>query len=274
MNDTRMSFVQHLGELRRRLISCTVATLLGMIVAYCVYDPWILDALRGPLDSVAGRMENPFAVDSPLLGIIRDSSAATRELNLDLHFIGPMEGFMVKLKAAFFGGLVLASPFIFCQIWAFLSCGLTGKERKAVRIFLPLSLVLFAGGLLIAYFIMLPIILYFLVIVTGKSLVPMLILSKYVSLVVMCCLAFGIIFEMPLVIYFLARLGLVSPEFLVRNRKYAILLMFIVAAMLTPPDIITQIMMGLPMMILYEASIWVSKGAWARRQKALAERET
>lgn len=270
MDDTGMSLTQHLGELRHRLISCLLATLAGMIAGYCLYDPLLLDLLRGPLDTLAGRMENPFAVNSPLLSLLRDSSPTTRALNLDLHFIGPMEGFMVKLKAAFFGGLLIASPFILYQVWKFVSCALTDKERKAMHTFLPLSVLLFLCGLLISYFMMLPIVLYFLVVVTGRSLVPMLILSKYVSLVVACCLGFGVIFEMPLVIFFLARLGLVSPGFLVRNRKYAILLMFIVAAMLTPPDVITQIMMGLPMMVLYEVSIWVSKAAWNRRQAALA----
>jgi len=127
---------------------------------------------------------------------------------------------------------------------------------------------LFLLGLLIAYLIMLPVVLYFLVIVSGRGLVPTIILSKYVSLVVVCCLAFGVVFEMPLVILFLTQLGIVSPPFLVRNRKYALLLMFILAALLTPPDIITQAMMALPMLALYEASIWLSKIAWSRRQKA------
>lgn len=175
---------------------------------------------------------------------------------------------MIKIKASFFAGVLLASPFIFYQVWKFVAAGLTSNERRTVRVFLPASFVLFMCGLLIAYFIMLPVILYFLVVVSGKGLIPTLILSKYVSLVVVCCLSFGTVFEMPLVILFLTRLGIVSPGFLTRNRKYAILIMFVLAAVLTPPDIITQGMMALPMILLYEGSIWLSKWDWAHRHKA------
>jgi len=263
-----MSLVGHLDEFRSRAIRCVIATLIAMIAAYSCYDPWILDLLKGPLDTLGGRTENPFVFANPLLRVLTSASGESESLSLDLHFIGPMEVFMIKLKASFFAGAILASPVILYQIWRFVSAGLTGKERRAVRVFLPASLMLFLLGLLIAYLIMLPVVLYFLVIVSGRGLVPTIILSKYVSLVVVCCLAFGVVFEMPLVILFLTQLGIVSPPFLVRNRKYALLLMFILAALLTPPDIITQAMMALPMLALYEASIWLSKIAWSRRQKA------
>jgi len=269
--EKRMSLIGHLDELRSRAIRCFIATFVAMIAAYSCYDPWILDLIRGPLDSLAGRTENPFVFTNPLLRVLTSASGESERLSLDLHFIGPMEVFMIKLKASFFAGAILASPFIFHQVWQFVSGGLTRGERKAVRVFFPASLALFACGLLIAYFVMLPVVLYFLVVVTGSGLVPTLVLGKYASLVVLCCLAFGAVFEMPLVILFLTRFGLVSPGFLVRNRKYALLVMFILAAMLTPPDIITQAMMALPMLVLYEAGIWVSKWAWARRQKTLAE---
>jgi len=268
-----MSFTEHLGELRSRVVFCAVALLLGMMAAYALYDPWILDLLRGPLDTLGNRADNPFVFGNPLLRFLKSSSANGVDLNLNLHFIGPMEGFMVKLKASFFAGAVFASPFILYQVWKFICAGLTMKERRLVRAFLPASVGLFLCGLLIAYFIMLPVVLYFLVMVSGRGIEPTLILSKYVSLVVVCCFAFGIVFEMPVVIFALTGLGLVSPGFLARNRKYAVLLMVILAAMLTPPDVITQAMMALPMLLLYEASIWVSKSAWARRQKTLEQGE-
>jgi sec-independent protein translocase protein TatC len=240
-----------------------------MIAAYCLYNPWLLNLLKAPLDALAGNPENPFVFDNPLLSVLKASSEDVEKLTLELHFIGPLEVFMVKLKSSFFAGIVVASPLIAYQVWKFVSVGLTETERKSVAVCLPLSFVLFLLGLLIAYIVMLPVVLYFLVVVSGKGLVPTLILSKYVSLVVVCCLAFALIFEMPLVVYFLTRLGIVSPGFLAEKRKYSILLMFIISAMLTPPDIITQVMMALPMIILYEASIWISRVAWARRQKSV-----
>jgi sec-independent protein translocase protein TatC len=267
--EKRLSLVGHLDELRGRAIFCFVASFVGMIVAYCLYNPWLLNLLKAPLDALSGNPDNPFVFDNPLLNVLKASSEDIGKLKLELHFIGPMEVFMVKLKTSFFGGVVLASPVIAYQVWKFVSVGLTDKERKSVVVCLPVSFVLFLLGLLIAYVVMLPVVLYFLVVVSGRGLVPTLILSKYVSLVVVCCLAFALIFEMPLVVYFLTRLGIVSPSFLARKRKYSILLMFILAAMLTPPDIITQVMMALPMIILYEASIWVSRVAWRRRQKSL-----
>lgn len=270
MSEEKLSLVGHLGELRGRVIFCAIAALVGMIVAYACYDPWILSFLKGPLDTVAGNTENPFVFDSPLMQFLQPASGEEAP-SLSLHFIGPMEVFMVKLKASFFAGVLFASPFIIYQIWMFVSAGLTRKESQAVRMFLPASFGLFLIGVLIAYFIMLPVVLYFLVVVSGRGLVPTLILSKYASLVVICCLAFGAIFEMPIVILFLTRLGLVTPKFLSEKRKYAILLMFVLGAMLTPPDVITQIMMALPMIVLYEVSIGLSKIAWRRRQNTLEE---
>lgn len=261
----KMSFIGHLTELRWRLIYSLVATFAGMIVLYGFYDSWVLDLIRGPLDALAGRGLNPFVFDTGLLRFLRELCAETENLNLDLHFIGPMEAFMVKLKSSFFGGLVLASPFVFYQVWRFVACGLKDAECRAFRVFMPASLLLFLCGLFLAYFMMMPFVLYFLVVDASSGLVPMLTVSKYLSLVVAFCIGFGLIFEMPLAMFFLSRFGIVSPDDLVRNRKYAIFIMFIAAAMLTPPDVVTQVMMGIPMMILYEVSIVTSRVAWKKR---------
>ena len=265
----KMSLVGHLDELRRRLILCFIAAFVGLAAAYYCYDPWIFNFLKGPLDALSGKSDNPFVFANPLLRFLKSVQGEAQGLDLKLHFIGPMEGFMMKIKASFFAGVIAVSHFILYQVWGFVSGGLTRKERRAVRLFLPVSLVLFLCGILVAYFVMVPVALYFLVVVGGKGLEPTLIMSKYVSLLVLCALAFGVIFEMPLVIFFLTKLGIVSPDLLIKKRKYAILLMFIVAAVLTPPDIITQVMMALPMMALYEVSIWIAKVTWARRQKAM-----
>ena len=268
VTNNEMSLIGHLDELRRRVIYCAVTCLLGTVIAYYLYDPWILNLLRAPIDIIADRPDNPFVWSNPLFRLLASSSAGTE---IDLHFIGATEVFAVKLRVSFFAGMILTSPFILAQVWMFVAAGLTAKECGAIRMFIPASFGLFMIGVLIAYTVMVPIVLYFLVIVIGRGVVPMLIISKYVSLVVMCCLGFGLTFEMPLVILLLTKLGLITPQFLVAKRRYAILLIFIVGAILTPPDVITQMLMALPMIALYEASILISKIAWARRQKGLGK---
>lgn len=260
-----MSLVDHLDELRARLIRGLLAAFIGMIVAYCIYDPWILNLLRGPLDELSGRTENPFVFGNPLLALLRSATKDVTMPALNLHFIGAPEVFLVKIKASFFAGAILAFPFILYQVWMFVAAGLKNKERRTIRFFFPVALGLFALGLVVAYVIMLPMILYFLVVVSAQGLQPTLVLSKYVSLVVAFCLAAGVVFEMPLVVFVLAKLGIVTPASLVRSRKYALLLMFVVAAMLTPPDVITQLMLALPMLVLYEIGIVFARFAAKRR---------
>ena len=263
-----MSLVEHIAELRKRLLLCVIAIVIGMGIAWTCYDPWILNLLKGPLDSLGDGSDNPFVLDNPLLKYLRSSAEGTEELNLSLHFITPLEVFMVKLKASLFAGVIFASPFVLWEIWKFVSIGLTKRERRGVMVFPPIALAFFLCGVLIAYFIMLPVILYFLVVVSARGLVPTLILSKYTSLVVFFCLTFGVTFEMPLVILFLSKLGIVTPKFLKEKRKYAILLIFLSAAILTPPDVVTQVMVALPMVMLYEVGIWLSLLAWGRKRRA------
>ena len=264
-------FLQHLGELRRRLIFCAVALIAGMMISYFLYDALILNFLRGPLDALSGKEGNPFAVNNPLLTLLKSSSGnRLAELNLDLHYIGPLEAFLVKLKASFYAGFILASPVIFYQLWKFLSVGLKKRERRAFLFYFPISILLFLVGILLAYFVMLPTGLYFLIVVAGGNLKPMLTISQYTSLAISLSLVFGIVFELPLVILFLTRIGIVSPELLAEKRKYAFVLIFVASAFFTPPDVFTQLMMGIPGIALYEVSIWLSRVV-SRRRKTAAE---
>jgi len=261
-------FFEHLGELRKRVVVCAIAVIAGMMISYFLYDALILDLLRGPLDALRGKEGNPFAVGNPLLSFLKSSRDRLPEL--DLHYIGPLEAFLVKLKASFYAGFILASPIVFYELWKFLSVGLKEKERRAFLFYLPISVLLFLGGILLAYFVMLPTGLYFLIAVAGSGLKPMLTISQYTTLVVMLSLVFGIVFEIPLIVLFLTKIGIVSPQLLAEKRKYAIVLIFVVSAFFTPPDVFTQLMMGIPGVALYEVSIWLSKVA-SRRQKRAAE---
>ena len=176
----------------------------------------------------------------------------------NLHYIGPTEGFVAKLLIAFFFGVIIALPFLIIQIWLFIAPGLKKKERRLIILYLPILLLLFFIGIAFAYFILIPIGLYFLLNISN-DLTPMITISKYISLVLSLILLFGLIFELPLVILFLTKLGIVTPVFLSKKRKYAIFFIFIIAAFLTPPDIFTQFIMAIPLIVLYEISILVSK---------------
>ena len=270
VEDEKKPFFQHLGELRKRLIFCGVAVIVGMMISYFLYDALILDLLRAPLDALTGKEGNPFAVGNPLLTFLKSSNNRLAELDLDLHYIGPLEAFLVKLKVSFYAGFVLASPVVFYQVWKFMSVGLKEKERRAFLFYFPISILLFLAGILLAYFVMLPTGLYFLIAVAGSSLKPMLTISQYTSLIVSLSLVFGIVFELPLVVLFLTKIGIVTPVLLAEKRKYAFVLIFVASALFTPPDVFTQLMMGIPGVALYEVSIWLSKVV-SRRQKRAAE---
>ncbi len=264
MSDEKKPLLEHLGELRKRLILCLLAAVVGMIAAYVVYDMVILNIVRGPIDALGGRMENPFARWTPLLPLLESFRAQLQNPEFSLHYIGPLEGFATKLKLSLVCGIVIALPFILFQIWRFVAVGLTKQERKLTIVYFPLSLVLFGVGILFAYLVMLPVGLYFLIRVSNE-LIPVFTVSKYATVVYMLVFIFGVIFELPLVILFLTRLGLVTPKLLAQKRKYAVLLVFVLAAVLTPPDIFTQVMLALPVILLYELSILISKLAYRKR---------
>lgn len=265
--DKKKPFFEHLGELRRRLVFCAAAIIIGMIISYLFYDTLILNLLRGPLDTLSGKEGNPFIINNPLLSFLKSTNPQLAKLDLDLHFIGPLEAFLVKLKVSFYAGFVLASPVIFYQLWKFLSAGLKKKERRVFLFYFPVSIALFLAGILFAYFIMLPTGLYFLITVAGSNLKPMLTISQYTSLVILLSLVFAVVFELPLVVLFLTKIGVVSPKFLAEKRKYAYVGIFVLSAFFTPPDVFTQLMMGIPGIALYEVGIWLSRAAYKRQKK-------
>ena len=228
--EEKQTILEHLNDLRKSLLVSVVALIIAAIAAF-YYSDYILAIIQQPLKS----------------------------LNLELIFIGVTEGFYIKLKLAFYGGLVLAFPVIAWQIYRFVAPALFPKERKYVLILFPLIILLFAGGVLFAYFGILKLVISFLITIAG-NLEPMLTIDKYVSFVLAFTIPFGLVFELPVVVYILTRMGIITPEWLSRNRKYALLIIFILAAVLTPGgDPISQCLMGVPVFLLYEISIWVSK---------------
>jgi sec-independent protein translocase protein TatC len=230
MNDEdKQPFTDHLDELRKRLITCFVAVGIGFLASYAFKEE-IFYILVDPLQQA---MKNG------------DTLIYTRL----------PEAFFTFLKTALISGIILSSPVILYQFWIFIAPGLYNREKKLLVPILFLSTLFFTGGALFGYFIVFPWGFKFFLSFATDNIRAMPSMREYLSFAAKLLLAFGIVFELPLVITFLAKLGIVSVDFLKKNRKYAILIFFVGSAMLTPPDVVTQIMMAMPLMLLYEISI-------------------
>jgi sec-independent protein translocase protein TatC len=172
-----------------------------------------------------------------------------------LIYTGLPEAFFTYLKVAFLAGILLAIPIIMYQFWMFIAPGLYNKEKRWALPIVFLSSVFFLGGALFGYFVVFPFGFKFFMGFASEAIKPLPSMKEYLSFSTKLLIAFGIVFELPLFITFLAKLGIVDVPFLKAKRKYAILLFFVFASILTPPDVITQVMMAGPLILLYEVSI-------------------
>ncbi|MEZ4579494.1 MAG: twin-arginine translocase subunit TatC [Desulfobacterales bacterium] len=228
--DDKLPFTSHLEELRKRLIRCSVAIIIGFLISY-------------------GFKEKLFAILTRPLMQVMDAGDT-------LIFTGIPEAFFTFLKVSLLSGILLAIPVIMFEFWMFVAPGLYKNERKLMLPIVIISSFFFVGGALFGYFIVFPYGFQFLLGFATETLRPFPSMKEYLSFSAKLLLAFGFVFELPIVITFLARIGLVTVDFLKKNRKYAILLFFVGSAILTPPDVVTQVMMSIPLMILYEISIF------------------
>lgn len=224
-----MSLLEHLGELRSRLLRCVIAAGIGFFACYAVAE----DMLRIFLQ--------------PLLKVLPPKST--------LIAVTLPEKFFTVLKMAFLGGFLLASPYIFYQVWRFIAPGLYKEERQALIPVAIATAFFFTGGGVFGYFVVFPFAFSFFVNYAGELITIMPTVSTYFSFAVMLLIAFGVVFELPVVLYFLARIGLVTARGLRRNRRWAILGAFILGAILTPADPISQCLMAGPLIVLYEVGI-------------------
>jgi sec-independent protein translocase protein TatC len=228
-DEDKLPFTSHLEELRKRLIHCFIAVIIGFLISY-------------------GFKEKLFEILTyPLMQVMQEGDT--------LIFTGIPEAFFTLLKVSLLSGILLAIPVITYEFWMFVAPGLYKNERKLMLPIIIISSFFFIGGALFGYFIVFPFGFQFLLGFATETLRPFPSMKEYLGFSAKLLLAFGFVFELPLVITFLARIGLVTVDFLKTNRKYAILLFFITSAILTPPDVVTQVMMSVPLMILYEISI-------------------
>ena len=257
-DDAKMPFLAHLGELRQRLIKAIVAMGAGLLVSF-FFTRQLMTLLQRPL-----RVELVFQRHSPFfVNRLKPSPP-------EVIFTAPAEAFWAHIKVAFLVGLVLALPVVLYQVWRFVEPGLLPKEKKFAAPFIVLSTISFAVGMAFCFALVLPYAFTFLL-TFDPNLKPMLKVGEYIDFTVKFLLAFGIIFELPLAMAIAARLGLVTPQFLSRNRKYAFFLCFVVGAVLTPtPDVFNQSLMAIPMYLLYEVGIVAARLMARRRAAALA----
>ncbi len=236
-----MSMIEHLEDLRRVLIYCLVAALLATVVCW-FFSGRLLDLLVVPL---------------------KDQG---------VYFHAPNEAFLTRLKISFVCGLFLVVPFIFYQIYSFVVPGLYERERKVMTPLLVFSTGLFYTGVAFSFLVVTPQVMKFMLGFGTDLMQPLIGIGPYFAFVARLSLAFGVIFELPLVVLFLSVAGLVNPRTLLRAWRFALIIIVVFAAVLTPPDVISQMMMAVPVVLLYISSVLVAI-AVTRKQRARREQE-
>jgi sec-independent protein translocase protein TatC len=239
--EEKQTFIEHLEELRKRLIISLIAVGIGFVISY-IFSKEIFHLLMIPLIKVL-------------------------PAGASMIFTSLPEAFFTYLKVALLAGIFVASPVVLYQIWLFVAPALYSHEKRYAIPFVIFSTLLFIGGASFGYFIVFPFGFKFFMSFATDFIQPAPKLKEYLSFCSMLLLAFGLVFELPLFIFFLSKLGVVDARMLSRNRRYVILGIFIIAAILTPPDVVTQLMMAGPLLVLYEVSIWIAKIFGRKREE-------
>jgi sec-independent protein translocase protein TatC len=243
--EDRMTLTEHLAELRTRIIRSLLAVVIGIIVMLASYDQ-VLDFLRRPYETLCERKKGS-------------------GLKCELQFIGPLEGFTTRLSICTYGGIVLALPIIMWQVWRFIVPALHTKEKKYAIPFILSSIVLFAMGAAVAYWTLTPA-LDFLISWSGSGVKANFQVSKYVSLVGLMIAVFGITFEFPVLLVFLQLVGVLTPQTLMKQWRYSTVIIFVIAAVITPSgDPYSMMALAMPMVLFYIISIVI--GVVVQRRK-------
>lgn len=262
-----MSFLQHLEELRWHIIKSVIAIILLAILAFIFKDiifNGILIAPKNP-DFFTNRMFDKLAV------LLNSDAIRINNKPFDLINITMSGQFSTHIWISIFSGIILAFPYIVYQFWSFLSPALYEKERRNARYAVLAISFLFFVGVLFGYYLIVPLSIHFLgSYQISESVLNTINLTSYFSTIASVTLASGIVFELPIVIYFLSKIGVVSPEFLRKYRKHAIVIILILAAIITPPDLFSQVLVTIPLVILYEVGILISVAIYKNKAKEAA----
>lgn len=253
MRESRMSFGDHLEELRRRVVWSLIVLGVCLFAAFFFYED-LLKFFIQPYKDLAER----------------ENLAAGKEILGPLKTIGATEGFFAAMKAAFLVAVAVGGPFVLYQMWQFIAAGLYSKERKAILFYLPLSVTLFTGGLAFGYFVVVPSALSFLLtFLTTDYVQSELTLTNYMSFLIVMSLILGVIFQIPMVMLFLARSGMVEPAWFSSQRRMFIFLAVVASAILTPtPDPFTLMLVAVPMILLFELGLVLARIGYRARSEA------
>ncbi|MGB5435116.1 MAG: twin-arginine translocase subunit TatC [Maribacter sp.] len=252
-----MSFLDHLEELRWHLIRSTLAIVIIGIVAFTM-SGFIFDSII----FAPSRMDFPtyrfFCKAATFIGIESDFCADKLPFSIQSRTMGGQ--FSADIWTSIWAGFIVGFPYVLYEVWKFISPGLYEKERKNSRGFILIASLLFFMGVLFGYYVVAPLSINFL----GTYQVSEIVLNEfdigsYISTLRTSVIACGIIFELPIIIYFLTKIGLVTPEILKKYRKISLVIVLIISAVITPPDVTSQIIVAVPVLILYQVSIYISK---------------
>lgn len=253
--DKEQSIIGHLEELRWRLILCIIAVFICSAITFPVSD----DIIKKMEDDLLEK----YSVDSNnLTGTQGNYTCDCGIQSGNVIITNPMEGVITLFKVSIFIGIYLSIPIIIYQLFTFVTPALYKRERRSFIIILPLSYILFTAGALFTYLVILPIMMKFFMAFASSVASSLFKLSELISFVVMMMLIMGIIFQWPLVTAVLSKFGVLSPKTLSEKRRYAIVICFILGAVMTDPTFVTQVLLAIPMIILYEIGIISSKVLW------------
>jgi len=268
--DKELTFSDHLVDLRKALKRSAIAVFIGFIASWS-YAEKIFEILRKPIDKHFPQLDSTQVPDlkdflhriSPhLTGDAFTKTLQELETYISLvvkksplYYQGPFEPFMIYLKVAFLSGIFLAFPFVFYFIWQFFAPALKDNEKKYVIPTVVVATILFIGGALVGYFLVFPLIIDFALGYANEGLVPMLTMDSYFKIFSRMLLGFGAVFELPLIIILLSLLRMITAKGLIKFSRFAIIIIFLLSAFITPPDVASQTLMALPLTGLYIISI-------------------
>ncbi|MBI5471788.1 MAG: twin-arginine translocase subunit TatC [Ignavibacteriae bacterium] len=244
-----MTFLDHLEELRWRIVKTLIGVVISTIVCWIFID-WIMDhALLLPVKNLNANLQ-------------------PGQQPIHLQNLKPFGQLFLYMQVAFAGGIIISFPIILFQIWAFIAPGLMAKERRYIKSIVFFSTFCFLSGIAFAYFVMLPSALSFFAGFGSAEIANNIAVNEYMNFIISVMLAAGVVFELPMVSWFLSQLGILTPAFMRHYRRHAIVVIFVLAALLTPgTDPVSQVLLAIPLLVLYELSIGISILAWRGKRK-------
>lgn len=282
-DEARMTFTEHLGELRTRIVRSAIAIIVGAVFCY-IFSNKLIEIIAYPLAPIqATQGPAPGADATPTPDNAEEGTEAeggtepgtepgeTWNRGVKWTILNPLEPVLVRLKLAAYGGILLALPYLLYHICGFIFPGLTAEERGVVKTLLFGCSLLAFSGVAVAYFGVFPIVLNYLLLWSPEWVAIQLRLNETISLILKGLLGFGLAFQFPMIVLILVYMNLLTPQTLKDYRRVAIVGMFVVGSLLTPPDPLTMVMMAAPLLVLYEMSIWLSYLVVRRKKRAAAE---